>query len=177
MYVPVTIFLIVLGQFLFGCLFIILFIYLFGCIRSSLLGAGFLQLWPAGDTLRCDVQASHYSGFPCCEALALGMQASVVAAHRPQNTWVSIVAACGLSSCGTRALLLRSMWDLPGPGIEPVSPSLAGVFLTTAPPGKSETHSFEGISLLWPSFSGKAIKLFLSTSPPQEKGLRVSKYH
>ena len=30
------------------------------------------------------------------------------------------------------------MWDLPGPGIEPVSPALAGRFLTTAPPGKSQ---------------------------------------
>ena len=29
------------------------------------------------------------------------------------------------------------MWDLPGPGLEPVSPVLAGGFLTTAPPGKS----------------------------------------
>ena len=29
------------------------------------------------------------------------------------------------------------MWDLPGPGLEPVSPALAGEFLTTAPPGKS----------------------------------------
>ena len=28
------------------------------------------------------------------------------------------------------------MWDLPVPGIEPVSPALAGGFLTTAPPGK-----------------------------------------
>ena len=28
------------------------------------------------------------------------------------------------------------MWDLPGPGIEPVSPALAGGLLTTAPPGK-----------------------------------------
>ena len=28
------------------------------------------------------------------------------------------------------------MWDLPGPGIEPVFPALAGGFLTTAPPGK-----------------------------------------
>ena len=28
------------------------------------------------------------------------------------------------------------MWDLPGPEIEPVSPALAGGFLTTAPPGK-----------------------------------------
>ena len=28
------------------------------------------------------------------------------------------------------------MWDLTGPGLEPVSPALAGGFLTTAPPGK-----------------------------------------
>ena len=28
------------------------------------------------------------------------------------------------------------MWDLPGPGIEPVSPALAGGFLTTVPPGR-----------------------------------------
>ena len=29
------------------------------------------------------------------------------------------------------------MWHLPGPGLEPVSPALAGRFLTTAPPGKT----------------------------------------
>ena len=29
------------------------------------------------------------------------------------------------------------MWSLPKPGIEPVSPALAGRFLTTGPPGKS----------------------------------------
>ena len=29
------------------------------------------------------------------------------------------------------------MWDLPGPGLEPMSPASAGGFLTTAPPGKS----------------------------------------
>ena len=29
------------------------------------------------------------------------------------------------------------MWDLPGPGLEPTSPALAGGFLTTVPPGKS----------------------------------------
>ena len=28
------------------------------------------------------------------------------------------------------------MWDLPGPGLEPMSPALAGGFLTTVPPGK-----------------------------------------
>ena len=35
--------------------------------------------------------------------------------------------------------MLCSMWDLPGPGLEPVSPALAGRFLTTAPPGKPTT--------------------------------------
>ena len=41
-----------------------------------------------------------------------------------------------LSSCGSWAQLLRGMWDLPGPGLEPVSPALAGRFSTTAPRGK-----------------------------------------
>ena len=36
-----------------------------------------------------------------------------------------------LSSCGARASLLRGMWDLPGPGLEPMSPALADGFLTT----------------------------------------------
>ena len=34
------------------------------------------------------------------------------------------------------------MWDLPGPGLEPVSPALAGRFSTTAPPGKPNAHLF-----------------------------------
>ena len=49
----------------------------------------------------------------------------------------SVVAACGLSSRGAQTQLLRGMWYLPGPGLEPVSPALAGGFSTTAPPGKS----------------------------------------
>ena len=32
-------------------------------------------------------------------------------------------------------------------------------------PIQGETHSLEGISLLWPPSPGKAIKLFLSNSP------------
>ena len=32
------------------------------------------------------------------------------------------------------------MWDLPGPGLERLSPALAGRFLTTAPPGKPHTY-------------------------------------
>ena len=41
-----------------------------------------------------------------------------------------------LSSCGSRAQSLRGMWDPPRPGLEPVSPALAGRLSTTTPPGK-----------------------------------------
>ena len=34
------------------------------------------------------------------------------------------------------------MWDLPKPGLEAVSPALAGGFLTTEPPGKSHDTVF-----------------------------------
>ena len=48
----------------------------------------------------------------------------------------------GLVACG--------MWDLPGPGIEPVSPELAGGFLTTVPPGKPQgLHFSEGQKALF----------------------------
>ena len=41
-----------------------------------------------------------------------------------------------LSGWGAWGELLRGMWDLPGPGIEHVSPELADGFFTTEPPGK-----------------------------------------
>ena len=53
-----------------------------------------------------------------------------------------------LNSRGTRAQLLRGMWDLPEPGLEPVSPTLAGGFLTTAPPGKPIVSLFTFRSLI-----------------------------
>ena len=58
----------------------------------------------------------------------LTIAASLVAEHRLQMR--------RLSSCGSRSQLLRGMWDLPRPGLEPMSPALAGRFSTTAPPGK-----------------------------------------
>ena len=67
----------------------ILFIYLFifGCIGSSLLYTGFLQLWQAGATLRCSAQTSH-----------CGLQAHVL-----QQLWsmCSVVVACELQSAGS----------------------------------------------------------------------------
>ena len=40
------------------------------------------------------------------------------------------------------------MWDLPGPGIEPVSPALVGGFLTTAPPGESLSNCLVVVELI-----------------------------
>ena len=37
----------------------------------------------------------------------------------------------GLSSCDAQASLLHGMWDLPGSGIEPLSPSLVDRFFTS----------------------------------------------
>ena len=54
--------------------------------------------------------------------------ASLVAEHRLQTH--------RLSNCGSRAQLLHGMWDLPRPGLEPVSPALSGRLSTTTPPGK-----------------------------------------
>ena len=60
----------------------------------------------------CGVWASPCCGFSCYRAQGLDTRASVVVAH-------------GLS------------WNLPKPGIEPQSPTLAGRFLVTGPPRKS----------------------------------------
>ena len=65
----------------------------------------------------------------------LAIAASLVAEHRLQTR--------RLSSCGSRPQLLRGMWDRPRPGLEPVSPALAGRFSTTAPPGKPDVLFFK----------------------------------
>ena len=70
--------------------------------------------------------APHSSGFSCGAGL-----------------WGSWAQQCGswalehrLNSCGTRAYLLRGMWDLPGSGVKPMSPALAGRSFTAEPPQK-----------------------------------------
>ena len=67
-----------------------------------------------GPSLHCGGQASHCDGFSYCGVQALGTWASGVVAH-------------------AQASLLSGLWDLPGPGIESVSPALAGGFVTTEP--------------------------------------------
>ena len=58
----------------------------------------------------------------------LTIASSLVVEHRLQTR--------RLSNYGSRAQLLRGMWDPLRPGLEPVFPALAGRFSTTAPPGK-----------------------------------------
>ena len=58
---------------------------------------------------------------------------SLVMVHGLPLRWLLLLRALG---CGVQASLARSMWDLPGPGIEPVCPALAGGFLTTGLPEK-----------------------------------------
>ena len=121
------IFYMLLKQFLFqvnilqGLSFLI-FIYLFVCLffgytRSLLLFSHFLYLWWVGAALLL-----QHVGFSSQRLLLF------------QSTEASVVAAYGLSSCGTWALL-PLMWNLPRPGSNPVSPALAGRFLTIGPPG------------------------------------------
>ena len=92
-------------------------VFIYGCAGSSLLYAVcFLQLQQAGATLCCSARACHCGGFHC-------------------RAWV--LGYSGFSSCGPRAQLLCSMWDLLGLGVEPVSPSLAGRLPNTGPPKQS----------------------------------------
>ena len=86
-----------------------LFIYLFifGCIGSSLLCTGFLQLRRAGATLCCSAWDSHCGGFSCHGAKALGAWAqqlwlagSVVVEHRLScSTTCGIFSDQGLNPC------------------------------------------------------------------------------
>ena len=111
-----------------------LFIYLFrlrwvfvAALRLSLVAAsgGYSSLHCTGFSLRWLLllrsTGFRRAGFSSCASWAL---------------------ECRLSSCGARASLLRGMWDLPGPGLEPVSPALAGGFLTTVPPGEVPVFFF-----------------------------------
>ena len=89
-------------------------LFIFDCAGSLLLCAVFLRLRQVGASLRCGAWSSSCSGFSCCGALALEQ---------------------GLGSCDAQPLV--APWNLPELGIKPMSPALAGKFLSTVPPGRS----------------------------------------
>ena len=101
----------------------------------------------------------------------LTIAASLVAEHRLQTR--------RLSNCGSQAQLLCGMWDLPRPGLEPVSPVLAGGFSTTAPPGKPHSIGFDKwimtcihhYSIIQSSFTALPIHPSLPTKPRQSTDL------
>ena len=84
--------------------------FLYGCAGSSLLCTGFLQLQWVGATL-------HWSA-----------RASLAAEHRLHACRLQMLQHIGFRSCGIQAELLQGIWALPGSGIEPVPPTLAGGF-------------------------------------------------
>ena len=106
--------------------FQIMFTYLF--IFLTVLGLGCCTGFSLGLFSTCSVRASRCGGFSCCGAQALG--------HTGFSSWAPGLCSTGLISCGSRAQLLLSMWDLLRSGIEPVCSALVGGFFTTEPSGK-----------------------------------------
>ena len=113
-------------KFFFNILFIYLYIYIYFWLCWVFVSA-------RGLSLSCGKRGPLFIAVRG----PLTIAASLVAEHRLQTR--------RLSSCGLRAQLLRGMWDLPRPGLEPVSPALAGRFSTTAPPGKPSFLKFLSI--------------------------------
>ena len=96
-----------------------------------------------GAVLCCIVQASHGGDLSCCGDRALGHVGSVVAAPGLESTGSVVV--------GYKLSWLHGMWDLPSSGIEPVSPTLAGGFFTTEPPGAPFHFCLLIITLICPT--------------------------
>ena len=109
-----------------GIIYFLLWFYLFIYLFMAVLGLHFC----ARAFSSCGKRGPLF--IAVCRPLTIA--ASLVAEHRLQTR--------RLSNCGSRAQLIRGMWDLPRPGLEPVSPALAGRFSTTAPPGKPSFNSF-----------------------------------
>ena len=114
--------------------FINLFIYFYFWLR---------QVFAAAHGFSLVAASGAYSSLPCT-----GFSLQWLLLLRSMGSRREL-SCCGLPalehrlcSYGAWAQLLRGMWDLPGPGLEPVSPALAGGFLTTAPPGKSSYGYF-----------------------------------
>ena len=84
----------------------------------------------------CHAWASYYGSFSCFRARALRCMGFRSCSTHGLSGCGSLALEHRLSSWGTWALLLQGTWDIPRPGIESVSPALAGGFLTTGSLGK-----------------------------------------
>ena len=87
-----------------------------------------IQLQRARAARHSSVQAFHCGGFSCCRAWAPGL-----AGFSSRGSW-ALEHRFGF--CGIQSQLFLGMWDLPRPGMEPMTPALVGGVFTTEPPGK-----------------------------------------
>ena len=108
----------------------LIYLFIFGCAGSLL---------PCGLFSSCGKQELRFT-----------VVAPPVAEHGFQGVQAYRFSSCGswarehtLSSCGTGAQMLCSMWDLPRTGSQRASPALAGGVITTEPPGKPSLIYFE----------------------------------
>ena len=114
--------------------FIYFNLFIFGCAGSSQLhglslaaeNGGYSSLWCTVFSLwwllLLQSMCSRHASFSSCGTQAQQMWLTGSRVQAQQLWHMSLVA--------------HGMWDLPGPGLKPVSLALAGSFLTTAPPGK-----------------------------------------
>ena len=89
----------------------------------------------------CGVWASPCVVFSCFGTPILAPLGFSNCGSQPLEYW--------LSSCGALAWFPGGMWNLPRPGIRPVTSTLAGGFLTTGPPGKSIMLFIWYLMLFW----------------------------
>ena len=131
--------------FYFFLIYLFIYLFIFGCVGSS-------------------VRARAFSGYGKWGPLFIAVRGPLLIAVRGPFT-IAAPPVAGhrlqtrrLSSCGSRAQLLRGMWDPPRPGLEPVSPALAGRLSTTAPPGKPHVF-FKIVSLTGLELRDKGLHL------------------
>ena len=85
-----------------------------------------------------------------CSLVALrGLLTAVASLGADHEHMSSVVEEHRLWSCGAQGYLPRGMWDLPGSGIEPMSPALQGRFLITRPPRKPKSMAFSLRTYTW----------------------------
>ena len=92
--------------------------------------------------------------FSSCDEQGLLSSCDAQASHCSGSSWQSTGSGhSGFSRCSLRVELPHSVWNMPGPGIEPTSPALAGGIATTGPLRKSSLFLCFVLPLSYRKFS------------------------
>ena len=128
-------------------IYLFIYLFIFGCVGSSVRARALSSRGKRGPLFIA------VRGPPFIAVRGpLPIAAPPVAGHRLQTR--------RLSNRGSRAQPLRGMRDPPRPGLEPVSPALAGRLSTTAPPGKPYSYVFY-CNGKWECFLNFSIRFFI----------------